>query len=143
MYTIPGCPSLYYGSEFGMEGKKENGSDWNLRPSLDIHYCKSHGTKQQIFKHICKLADIRKHHPSLASGEYKQLFVASEQLGFVRFDNEKQYIVLVNMSDAEVEVDIDNNWPRGACWDLLNDERVELGSKINISANWGRIIEVV
>lgn len=143
MYTIPGYPSLYYGSEFGMDGKKEHGSDWNLRPSLDIHYCKKHGTKQEIFKHICKLADIRKHHPALAYGEYRQLFVNSEQFGFVRFDNGKQYIVLVNMSNAEVEVDINNNWPKGKCWDLLNNERVEVVNKIKIFPNWGRIIEVV
>ncbi len=36
LYTLPGLPSLYYGSEFGIEGKKERGSDASLRPALDL-----------------------------------------------------------------------------------------------------------
>ncbi len=35
-YTLYGIPSVYYGSEFAIEGKKENGSDWNLRPCLEL-----------------------------------------------------------------------------------------------------------
>ena len=27
LYTLPGVPSIYYGSEFGIEGKKEKFSD--------------------------------------------------------------------------------------------------------------------
>lgn len=37
LYFLPGCPSLYYGSEWGTYGKKENGSDDNLRPYFDIN----------------------------------------------------------------------------------------------------------
>ena len=36
LYTLPGIPSVYYGSEFGVEGNKEWGSDWNLRPCLEL-----------------------------------------------------------------------------------------------------------
>ena len=36
VYTLWGIPSIYYGSEFGIEGKKEWGSDWPLRPCLDL-----------------------------------------------------------------------------------------------------------
>lgn len=36
VYTVPGIPSIYYGSEFGIPGNKENGSDWNLRPDLNL-----------------------------------------------------------------------------------------------------------
>ena len=35
LYTLPGIPSIYYGSEFGVEGKKERGSDDSLRPALN------------------------------------------------------------------------------------------------------------
>ena len=30
LYLLPGIPSVYYGSEFGIEGIKENGSDDRL-----------------------------------------------------------------------------------------------------------------
>ena len=36
VYTVPGIPSIYYGSEFGIPGNKEKGSDWNLRPDLNL-----------------------------------------------------------------------------------------------------------
>ena len=34
LYTLPGIPSIYYGSEFGIEGRKEKSSDASLRPAL-------------------------------------------------------------------------------------------------------------
>lgn len=34
-YTLPGISSIYYGSEFLIEGKKEQGSDDSLRPMLN------------------------------------------------------------------------------------------------------------
>lgn len=37
VYTLPGIPSIYYGSEFGIEGKKEQGSDASLRPHLELN----------------------------------------------------------------------------------------------------------
>ena len=36
LYTLPGIPSIYYGSEFGIEGRKERSSDDSLRPALNI-----------------------------------------------------------------------------------------------------------
>ena len=36
LYTLPGIPSVYYGSEFGIEGRKERFSDDSLRPALWI-----------------------------------------------------------------------------------------------------------
>ena len=35
LYTLPGIPSVYYGSEFGIEGRKERYSDDSLRPALN------------------------------------------------------------------------------------------------------------
>ena len=34
LYTLPGVPSLYYGAEWGVEGKKEGTSDDGLRPRI-------------------------------------------------------------------------------------------------------------
>lgn len=36
LYTLPGIPSIYYGSEFSIEGAKEKGSDYSLRPYINL-----------------------------------------------------------------------------------------------------------
>lgn len=42
LYTLPGVPSVYYGSEFGIEGKKERYSDDSLRPALSCPISPAH-----------------------------------------------------------------------------------------------------
>ena len=42
LFTLPGIPSIYYGSEWGIEGKRSRTSDEVLRPALTlslIHIC--------------------------------------------------------------------------------------------------------
>ena len=36
LYAMPGIPSIYYGGEYGVKGIKENNSDDNLRPCLNL-----------------------------------------------------------------------------------------------------------
>ena len=36
LFTIPGSPSIYYGSEYGLKGTKSPEHDWSLRPCLDL-----------------------------------------------------------------------------------------------------------
>lgn len=36
LYFLPGIPSVYYGSEFGISGRKEGGNDAPLRPALSL-----------------------------------------------------------------------------------------------------------
>ena len=36
LFTMPGVPSIYYGSEWGIEGKRTSQSDQALRPHLDF-----------------------------------------------------------------------------------------------------------
>ena len=36
LFTIPGIPSIYYGSEWGIAGIENNSFDQNLRPAIDL-----------------------------------------------------------------------------------------------------------
>lgn len=141
LYTIPGFPSLYYGSEIGLEGKKEKGSDWNLRPSLNISYCEDYGEQQAIYKHIKKLAQIRKNHSSIQEGDFKQLFVNSEQYGFVRTLGNEKVVILVNMSKEKYVLKANTFCPQGNYIDVLNNnESVSSNEAIIIYPNWGRVL---
>ena len=55
LFTMPGVPSLYYGSEWGIEGKKENGSDNNLRPSYN-HIKNNYKINISVYEAIKKLS---------------------------------------------------------------------------------------
>ena len=81
LYTLPGIPSIYYGSEWGIEGRKANGDDGPLRPEIDI-------TKQEdnlYSNYIAKLGRIHKENPELSYGRYKELVLKNRQYAFGRF----------------------------------------------------------
>ena len=59
LYTLPGVPSIYYGSEFGIEGKKEQYSDASLRPALALDDFKGALEDNACTKLIAKLGDVR------------------------------------------------------------------------------------
>ena len=63
VYTLYGIPSMYYGSEFGIEGKKEQGSDWNLRPHLELADYADAYTNNPITALCVKLGELKKQYP--------------------------------------------------------------------------------
>jgi glycosidase len=62
LYCVPGLPSIYYGSEWGIKGKRENGSDAGVRPCIDLGAKRGEDNLESV---ISKLADIRKSIPAL------------------------------------------------------------------------------
>ena len=97
LFAMPGIPSIYYGSEWGIEGMKQNGSDAGLRPSLAIDELSDvEGTA--LAKHIQRLGNIRKQSPALKYGLYEQVLVKNEQLVFKRTFEEENIITVLNLS---------------------------------------------
>ncbi|HAB61514.1 MAG TPA: alpha-amylase, partial [Lachnospiraceae bacterium] len=86
LYTLPGVPSIYYGSEFGIEGKKENNSDDGVRPRLVLSDIieKSSKLTKELIKLLVALASIRKDKQTLQQGEYKELCLTNRQYSFTR-----------------------------------------------------------
>jgi hypothetical protein len=81
MYTMPGIPSIYYGSEYGIEGRKENNSDDNLRPCLHLNDLADHGNTS-LYRHIVKLGRIYRSYPALRTGSYERIMITNQQLLF-------------------------------------------------------------
>ncbi len=96
LYTLPGIPSLYYGSEFGIEGQKQRGSDDSLRPAISFEEY-MHATENSGFtKLITRLGEIRLATKALSYGDYKELLLTNEQYAFARNYNGKSILVTVN-----------------------------------------------
>ncbi|MBQ4345949.1 MAG: alpha-amylase [Oscillospiraceae bacterium] len=102
MYTLPGVPSVYYGSEFGIEGRKERGSDDSLRPAIDVAKYMADASHHPCAKLIAALNQIRKQTPALSYGEYKELLLTNRQFAFSRGN----VIVTVNNDDNEAVVNV-------------------------------------
>jgi glycosidase len=139
LFTIPGVPSIYYGSEWGIKGIKIKGSDYPLRPSLDLDLC-SRDNHKDLPEAIKKLSKIRQKSKALQYGNYRQLFLNHEQLAFMRQYNNETVIVIVNSSADKTVLDINVPLPDGTILtDILNDEeKIKVtGNKIKVDPLWG------
>lgn len=104
LYMMPGVPSIYYGSEWGIEGEKGQGMDADLplRPELSLE--EMQGRKPELIRHIQKLAECRKNSRAVRYGSYEEVMVKNEQLVFARREGEEYRIVALNLSEQEAEL---------------------------------------
>lgn len=117
LYAMPGVPSIYYGSEFGMEGKKQPHSDNDLRRELNLNALEN--PDYTLFEHICKLGKLRHSLEALQYGKYKNEQIQLEHMCFsMKTDNQKAYIML-NQSNEPRKLGINTNF-NGVLTDVLN-----------------------
>jgi glycosidase len=96
LFTMPGVPSIYYGSEWGLTGKRTPTDDRPLRPDLDLDHLCQDAPQPGLAQAIRRLADLRRGSVALKRGDYAQLFVSHEQLAFARTTETEQVLVLLN-----------------------------------------------
>jgi glycosidase len=101
LYTLPGVPSIYYGSEFGIEGKKERFSDDSLRPALSLSDYENAEEKNPCTRLIAALGLVRRHTAALSYGDYRELLLTNRQYAFSRNYNGVSVIVTVNNDDSD------------------------------------------
>ena len=100
LYTLPGVPSIYYGSEFGIEGRKEYGSDDSLRPALNIEDYKDSVKTNPCTALIAALGKVRQAVPALSYGSYDELMLTNRQFAYARDLDGTRVIVSVNNDDV-------------------------------------------
>lgn len=101
LYGLPGVPSIYYGSEFAIEGEKQKFSDDNLRPCLELADYEHCYQDNEITQLIMKLGRIHQQYPELSVGRYQQLHLNNRQFAFARVkdDTNTAVVVAVNNDD--------------------------------------------
>ena len=100
LYTLPGVPSLYYGSEFGIQGRKERGSDASLRPALKLSDFPDALENNPCTRLIARLGQVRERSAALSCGDYNQLLLTTRQYAFSRTLGDETVLVLVNNDDS-------------------------------------------
>ena len=122
IFAMPGIPCVYYGSEWGVEGRKEDG-DASLRP------CIEKPEANELTEFIKKLAEIRKDNKALAYGGYKNIVLTNLQLVFERYLEGETVYVGINIDDKDFHANF--SWKNDAV-DLLTGEEVDLSSGVNL-----------
>ena len=104
LYTLPGIPSIYYGSEFAIEGKKEKFSDDSLRPALKLEDYKNAVKENPCTALITALGKVRQQTPALSYGGYAELQLTNRQFAFARELDGTKVIVTVNNDDNDAQM---------------------------------------
>lgn len=104
LFTLPGIPSVYYGSEFGVQGRKEGGNDDPLRPELDLEELKKNPPDEGLFNWICTLGRIHKEQKALSDGIYQELLLTNRQYAFARILGEEGIVAAVNNDEQDAEL---------------------------------------
>ena len=140
LYTLPGIPSIYYGSEFGIEGRKERSSDDSLRPALNLDNFVDAVSENPCTKLIAALGKIRRNTPALSRGDYRELELQTTHFAYERTLDSNSVIVTVNNSDNRVNMNL-----ACACEEYigaLTGERVRASGgrmQVSVAANFGEI----
>lgn len=151
-FCLPGVPSLYYGSEYGLQGERTRTSDRALRPSWNPAWASARRgiDSPALYGAIRNFIRLRKENPCLREGSYRQLQVSHEQFAFMREDPREdgaaQILVAANAADKTVTLRLPAEAlrPGKKSWrDLLSGEEFPAspgGINLPLPPSWLRIL---
>lgn len=116
LYTLPGIPSIYYGSEFGIEGKKQRYSDDSLRPCIDLAEHANDLTENPCTSLIAALGKIHSTYREIfAYGDYRELVLSTTAYAFAHGP------LIIAVNNATEPQNISLTADQAAYRDLLSD----------------------
>ena len=99
MYTMPGVPMVYYGSEIALNGNEIPDN----RRMMDFR------TDKDLVEYISKLSELRKQYPSLRKGSIELLDEQSGMAVYKREYKDETMIVAINNSSKTKTIKVDAN----------------------------------
>lgn len=118
VFGMPGVPSVYYGSEWGVTGDKKDG-DPGLRPSIEKPEC------NDLTEWIAKLAKAKTASKALCYGGYRNVMVMPKQVIFERKCDDERVLVAINSDSAPYMAHFDAGC--GLAVDLITGETHDFG----------------
>lgn len=119
LFTLPGIPSIYYGGEWGVEGKRTSTSDEALRPAIPIS--QSDERNCELTQFIRAVGRIHDENEEFHGGRYQELLLTNRQYAFARHGVDSVIITAVNNDGNDVELDIPVPIPAKEAVNLLED----------------------
>lgn len=138
LYTLPGKPSIYYGSEFAIEGEKKPYADEILRPELDFNDYKDAIETNENTKLISALGNMRLSNPWVGDASYKELLLTNRQYAFLRENGDKRLVAIVNNDDNNADIHLNIS---GEFTEIFSGEKRNFDGNmhINIPGNSGQV----
>lgn len=144
LYFLPGIPSIYYGSEFGIEGRKEGGNDGPLRPALKLSEVREAAPAPELADWIRTLSAVRRRHAEAWEGSYQELLLTNRQYAFARTGASGSVIVAVNNDGEAAELRVRMPGGYGKYRDAVTGESCKAEGDqllVAVPANGCRILE--
>lgn len=141
LYTLPGVPSIYYGSEFAIEGRKEKFSDDSLRPALSLDDFRDFISDNRYTKTIALLGHARQSIKALSYGDYRELCLTNRQYAYSRNYDGESVIITVNNDDSSYVMTV-HAGTAPVYVGILSGEHISSANEsivVNIPANSGDI----
>jgi glycosidase len=145
LFCAPGIPSIYYGSEYGIYGKRNERGDEDLRPVWQDSWAES-DTAKDLFTEICRFSRLRHESEALKNGNYRELLVSYEQIfAFSRETDNEKILVIINASDKKSECVLRHEESGNSQWtDLLSNDVFNADGnalKMDLRPSWLRILK--
>ncbi len=118
LFGMPGVPSVYYGSEWGIEGDKKDG-DPALRPAVEKP------VSNALTEWLGALAKARSASKALCYGSYRNVMVQPKQLIFERKTEGERVLVAINADGNTYHADF--NAQSGQGIDLITGKLHDFG----------------
>lgn len=138
LYTLPGKPSIYYGSEFAIEGEKKPYADEILRPELKIEDYKDAVNTNENTKRITALGNMRLNNQWVGEAGYRELLLTNRQYAFLREYGDKRLVAIVNNDDNDAGINLNIG---GKFTELFSGETRDFDGnmQVNIAGNSGQV----
>lgn len=125
LFGMPGVPSVYYGSEWGLTGDKHQG-DYALRPAL------AKPETNELSAYISKLAHVRRQSPALCHGSYRTVLLTNRQFIFERAVDGERVLVAINADGEPFQAHFDAGC--GQAVDLITGQTHDFGGGSKLAA---------
>ena len=115
LFGMPGIPCIYYGSEWGIEGKKQ-GRDEEIRPRLEkpewnelsddyaLRPCFEAPKPNALTDFIHRLITLRQNSDALCNGGYRNISITNHQLVFERRTGQERILIAINASESDFTI---------------------------------------
>lgn len=141
LFTLPGKPSIYYGGEFALEGRKgKDGDDAPLRPRITEEM-----KPNEFTSYLAKLSEIHGRNSELQSGAYREILLQNRHWTYARIEGNGAVLIALSCDDSPAELSLKLPLKAELAIDLLLEEELPLSGdrlQLLLPAHGERIIKL-